>query len=100
LDVTRESSTAQNFRKWQDRPSASKLSSLPKPVKLTNFVLQIWEELNVTIGNTKTFDQVKNKKANLMQKASSKSMSVIDVLKDDIVKLEGGKLINSLKIQE
>lgn len=26
-----------------------------------------------------------------MQKASSKSMSVIDVLKDDIVKLEGGK---------
>jgi hypothetical protein len=50
---------------------------------------QIWEELSATVGNTKTFDQVKNKKANLMQKASSKSMTVIDVLKDDIVKLEG-----------
>eukprot|EP00029_Vermamoeba_vermiformis_P006273 TRINITY_DN2411_c0_g1_i1.p1 TRINITY_DN2411_c0_g1~~TRINITY_DN2411_c0_g1_i1.p1 ORF type:complete len:538 (+),score=134.29 TRINITY_DN2411_c0_g1_i1:95-1708(+) len=50
---------------------------------------QIWDELSATIGNTKTFDQVKNKKANLMQKASSKSMTVIDVLKDDIVKLEG-----------
>lgn len=50
---------------------------------------QIWDELNATVGNTKTFDQVKNKKANLMQKASSKSMTVIDVLKDDIVKLEG-----------
>ncbi len=31
-----------------------------------------------------------------MQKASSKSMSVIDVLKDDIVKLEGGTYYNDL----
>jgi hypothetical protein len=42
-------------------------------------------------GNTKTYEHVRNKRANLQQKAQARNMSIIDVLKEDIVKLEGGK---------
>jgi hypothetical protein len=55
----------------------------------------IWDEMSRIPGNTKTYEHVRNKRANLQQKAQARNMSIIDVLKEDIVKLEGEGLISS-----
>jgi hypothetical protein len=60
---------------------------------------QIWEEMSRIPGNTKTYEHVRNKRANLQQKAQARNMSIIDVLKEDIVKLEGGHYLSSNFIQ-
>lgn len=41
-------------------------------------------------GNTKTLDHVRNKRANLIQKANARGITIGDVLREDISKMEQG----------
>lgn len=48
----------------------------------------IFDEMAKYFGSRKSFEHIKNKRSNLLQKATSRNASMIDILKEDISKME------------
>lgn len=68
----------------------SSLTVVPFPFCILIFFLlpQIWDQLAQQGGNRKNLDLVRAKRLQLAQKAAGKGLSIIEVLRDEVLKME------------